>query len=252
MNKFLTHTANWFFALFTALLFGTAVSMALPVNPIYVATGIMVVYFAKWIATRFFFSEMTGVGYLRALVAYDPCNTVLGSYTQAGDCLDEGSGILGIILVKKGFDLNTLIDGTTFTAAVTAKNIILIKDVEAYWPKASQVTIPGIAGRMERHGRWEYDMSFKHEGVDANLVFWNTINQNRNYGVAYVTEEYKVFSPLDRQLEPVLAKISAAPGSDQEFGKTRYFEGNIKWKSRDLVQILDLLTPTIIKPVFQP
>lgn len=251
MIKF-NNIIKWIYATITALLFGVAVSMCVPANPVYVAGGIMAIHLAKMIASRFLVAEVTGMSYLSALVAYDPCNTTLGTYTQASDCLDEGSGILGVFLVKKGFDLNTVIDNTTLTAAITAKNLITIKDIEAYWPKASQVTIPGIAGRMERHGRWEYEMSFKHEGVDANLVFWNTVNQNRNFGIAFVTEEYKVFSPLDRQLEAVLAKVSAAPASDQEFGKTRYFEGSIKWKSRDLVQVIDLLTPAIVKPIFQP
>lgn len=186
------------------------------------------------------------------LVAYDPCTIAPGPYTPAGDCIDEGSGILGMYLVKKGFDLATVIDQTTLTTAKTALNLITIRDIEAYWPNVTQQTIPGIAGRMERHGRFECEMTFKHEGVDANLRFWNTINQNKNYGVVFVTEEYKAFAPLDRQLEPVLCMINAVPAGDQEFGKTRFMQGKVKWKQKDLVQFLDLFSVPMMKADFQP
>ncbi len=187
-----------------------------------------------------------------ALVAYDPCTIAAGNYTPAGDCIDEGSGILGMYLVKKGFDLTTVTDQATLTTAKTALNMIAIKDIEAYWPNITQQTIPGIAGRMERHGRFECEMPFKHEGVNANLRFWNTINQNKNYGIVFVTEDYKAYAPLDRTLEPILCLVRAVPASDQEFGKTSFMQGTVKWKQKDLVQFCDLFTVAMMKADFQP
>lgn len=190
-------------------------------------------------------------GSLMAVVAYAPCTEELPAYTPSADCIDEGSGVPGMMLVEKGFDLSSLSDAEAITTAITAEDIIIIKDLEAYWPAPTQQTIPGLAGRVERHGHWLYDMPFKHEGVDANLAFWNNINQKRNYGVVFITEEFKAFAPLDRQLEPVICAISAAPNSDQEFGKTRFFQGNVKWKHKDLVYYIDTLTPTLLAPHFQ-
>lgn len=196
-------------------------------------------------------------GSLFALVAYsctEAIGTGTGVYTQAADCLEEGTGILGFYLVKKGFDLSTIIDATTLTAAKTAYNLVPVKDIEAYWPSTSEVTIPGIAGRIERLGHIEYDLPFKHEGVDANLHFWNILNRSRNWSIAFVTEEYKVFAPLDRDLEPVLCRLFAAPGGDQEFGKIRSMNGHVKWKSLDLVQLIDAagFTKAAVKADFQP
>jgi hypothetical protein len=241
-------------ALLSALFLGTAVSMALPVNPMWASLAIVLLY-AAYLAGTFLLAK--GSLYdrgrlLMALVAYDPCTVPLGTHTPAGDCLDQGSGILGLILVKKGFDLNTVVDSTTYAAAKTADNLEVIKDIEAYWPSASQQVIPGIAGRIERHGHYQWQLDFKHEGVDANLVFWNTVNNSRNYGIIFVTEEYKCFAPLDRDLEPVLCAIQAVPASDQEFGKTRFFQGTVKWKHKDIVQYLDLFAKSFIKPDFQP
>ena len=240
--------------LLTTAFFSVAVSQALPANPLWIAGGFVLLYLAQW-AGLYLIKGQRVRGLLMAITAY-ACSETVGTspavYTQVADCPDEGSGILGFFLVKKGFNLaTTIIDGTTYATAKTNKDIIPIKDIEAYWPAATQQTIPGLAGRMERHGRWEYDMPFKHEGVEANLHFWNTVNNNKNFSIAFVTEEYKCFAPLDRDLEPVLCAISAAPAGDQEFGKTRFMQGNVKWKSRDLVQYMDNLTPAIIRADFQ-
>lgn len=186
------------------------------------------------------------------LVAYNPCVTALGNHTPGGNCIEEGSGILGLGLVRKGFDLNTIIDATTYTAAKTGNNIKVVKDVEAFWPSAGPQTIPGFAGRMERLGHFQWELPFKHYGVDANLVFWNTVNQDQNWGIFFVTEEYKVFAPLDRDLEPVLCHINCRPAGDQEFGKQRFFEGVVRWKHVDLPQFVDTMTKTIIRADYQP
>lgn len=187
-----------------------------------------------------------------AVVAYTPCTDITSTQTPAGTCLDEGSGIVGFLLVKKGFNIGSvIIDETTYAAAKTARDILVVKDLEAFWPAPTQQTIPGLRGRIERHGHWLFDMPFKHEGVDANLNFWNTITQSRDYSIAFVTEEYKAFAPLDRALEPVICAISAAPSSEQEFGKNRFIMGNVKWKSKDLVYHLNLLTVAILQPDFQ-
>lgn len=172
--------------------------------------------------------------------------------TAAGDCLEEGTGILGMLGVKKGFDLNTITDSASYAAAKTAGNIFVIKNIEAYWPSASANTIPGKAGRMERLGYINWELPFSHEGVDANIKFWNAMNNRNNYGVAFVTEEYKVFAPVDRDLEPVICQYFAVPAGEQEFGKLREFRGTVKWKSKDIPQLVDTLTKAIVRADFQP
>jgi hypothetical protein len=156
------------------------------------------------------------------------------------------------MLVKGGFNLNTVIDETTLAAAIAAENLLVIKDLEAYWPTPSPVMIPGKSGRVERLARIDYDLAFSHEGVDANLKFWNAVNNRRSYGIVFVTEEYKAFAPLDRALEPILCSIFAAPGGEQEFGNIREFRGNVKWKSKDLPQFLDLFNTAMLSSRFQP
>jgi hypothetical protein len=189
-----------------------------------------------------------------ALDAYD-CTDAPGTanpYTPAADCLEEGTGILGLFLVKGGFNLTTVVDETALAAALTAENLIMIKDLEAYWPAATPVFVPGKSGRIERLTRVEYDLPFTHESVRANLRFWNSINNRKNYSVIFVTENYTAYAPLDRALEPVLCSIFAAPSGAQEFGGNLEFKGNVKWKSKDLVQYLDLFTTAMLSSRFQP
>jgi hypothetical protein len=237
--------------LFLAMFLGTAVSLALPVNHWLVSGVLMFIAIAQIMGAWLLTGHNSKALILMALVAYAPCTDTTSVHTPAGNCLDEGSGICGILLVKKGFNLASIDDADAYGTAKTAKDIVVIKDIEAFMPAGTQQTIPGLRGRVDRHGHWLFDMPFKHEGVDANLTFWNTINQSRNYGVVYITEEYKAFAPLDRDLEPVICSISAAPSGDQEFGKTRFFMGNVKWKHKDLPYLVTELTTAMLQPDFQ-
>ena len=223
---------------------------ALQVNPLWIGGSLVFIAIAQTLG-MWLLGGQSLKGILYVLAAYTPCTDVTSTQTPAGNCLEEGSGVPGFLLVKKGFNIATIVDDTTYTAAKTARDIIVVKDLEAFMPAGTQQVIPGLRGRMERHGHWLFDMPFKHEGVDANLKFWNYVTQSRDYGVCFITEEYKAFMPLDRQLEPVICSISAAPSGDQEFGKTRFMMGNVKWKHKDLPYLVDNLTVAMLQPDFQ-
>jgi hypothetical protein len=236
--------------LISALFIAVAVSLQLPVSPLMLTVGLVVIAVLQALIMKRAGISFTGL--LMAVVAYDPCNEELPTYSRPGDCIDEGTGIIGFLLIKRGFNISTTItDAITYAAAKTAEDIIVINEIEAFWPQATQVTIPGLAGRIERHSYFNYDLPFKHEGVDDNLAFWNNIKEKKNYGIAFITEEYKAFAPLDRDLEPILCSLFAVPSGEQEFGKIRFMQGNVKWKHKDLVYYLDNLTKVILKPDFQ-
>jgi hypothetical protein len=232
------------------LMVSIAAAMQLSVPPLWLWAGLIVLGIIQGIVLHK--QGFSVKGMMLAVVAYAPCTEDDPAFTKPGDCIEEGTGILGLMLVKKGFNISSAItDAITYAAAKTAEDIIPISGIEAYWPQTTQVTIPGLAGRVERHGYINYELPFKHEGVDANLGFWNNKNHKTDYGIVYITEEYKAFAPLDRQLEPVLVSIFAAPAGEQEFGKIRNVSGTVKWKHKDLVYLLDNLTVAILKPDFQ-
>lgn len=237
-----------------SLFVGVGVSLAAPVNPMWIAGGLFALYLAQLFGMFAFARNPVRGLMLMALTAYN-CTDAPGAtnpYTPAVECLDEGTGILGIFLVKGGFNLTTVVDEASMATAITAENLIVIRDLEAYWPAATPVFIPGKSGRVERLARIDYDMPFSHESVRANLKFWNAVNNRRSYGVVFVTENYTAYTPVDRALEPVLCSIFGAPSGAQEFASILEIKGNIKWKSKDLVQYLDLFTVPMLSSRFQP
>lgn len=191
------------------------------------------------------------IGVLRLVTAYAPCTDTTSVHTKAPNCLDENSGIIGFLRVKRGFNLSTITDSLTYNSAKTAKDIEVVGGLEAYWPAPSRVTTPGLSGRVERHNYWTFDLPFKHESVIANLNFWNTWTHSQSFGVVFITEDYKAFAPLDRDLEVILVDASAAPQGEQEFGKPLMFQGNVKWKGKDLPYYIDNLTKAMLQPDFQ-
>lgn len=240
-------------AILMCLFVGVAVNLATGVNPYWMAGGLFASYIAQLIAFHFLRRNAPGL-LLMALTAY-VCTTTPGTapatYTAAGACLEEKTGIIGIFLVAKGFDLNTVVDQTTYDAAKTAKNIVPVKDLSAFWPTTSPVYSPTTGNRPDRLARIDYEMPFEYEGVKANLPFQNTINNTRNWGVIFVTETYECYTALDRDLEPILCNFFGAPTGEQTFGEPVKMKGTIKWRSSDLVYNLDLFTKAIVKPDFQ-
>lgn len=235
-----------------SLFVGVAVSTVQPVNPFWITGGLLLLSIAIFMGTWLMRGQSAMGLLLMAITFYDPCTEDTPTQTAPGNCIDESSGIVGFLLIKKGFNIDTAItDSTEYDAAKTAEDIIVVKDLEAYWPTPTQNTIAGFRNRVERHGNISYELPFKHEGVDSNLAFWNHFNQSRDYGIALITEEYKAFACLERSGEPVLASIFAAPASEQEFGKNRYMQGTVKWKHKDLPYQLTGLTALILEPDFQ-
>lgn len=234
-----------------ALFVGSVAMTTHQANPLWFAAGIMGVAIAS--AAGVFLLGGQGVkGLMMAVTFYAPCTEDTPTQTAPANCLDEPSGIVGFLLIKKGFNIATVVDdGDAYATAKTAEDLIVVKDLEAYWPGVTPNTIAGFRGRIERLGNISFELPFKHESADANLAFWNHFNQQRDYGLAFVTEDYKAFACLERSGEPVLVSIFAAPASEQEFGKTRYIEGTVKWRHKDLPYHLDLLTPTILEADFQ-
>lgn len=242
--------------LLLAVLFAIAVSMALPFH----VSDVVLVLGAAYVLLTLVQYAVGGRiprGILTATTAY-ACADVPGgvgsAYTQAGNCLEEGSTFIGFFLVKRGFNLSGLTDGTTYAAAKSAADIVPVRDVEAFMTPGTPVYSKARNGRQGRLTRIDWDIPFTYEGVDANLHFQNALNHSRNYGVAFVTEEYKVYAPLDRDLEPILVNFFATPQGDQEYGQSRYMGGSMKYQNKDLPQLIEYagLAKAIIIADFQP
>lgn len=186
-----------------------------------------------------------------ATVTYDPCNVPPGAHTVDPNCLEEGSRIVGAIAVKVGFDIKTIIDQATFDAAVAAEDIIPVKKIAGNWPAPQRNTRPGTGLRETEFVSWTFNVPFRHTGVDANLAFWNTMNQSKDYSIVFVTEDFKAFGAFTRtDLTLIPMDISAYMVSDDELGNTRRIEGSCGWKYKDLPYVIDEIPSALLTANF--
>lgn len=168
-----------------------------------------------------------------AITAYD--NTAeLPDWTQPDAGQKRGSRIIGVCLVRLGFDVETLTtDPTTWDAGIAAKDLVIINPVTGNWPESSETVEPGIGRTEEEYVNDGYDVPWMHRGAGPNLGFYNNLKNAKDYGAMFVFEDDVAWIPLDRDKSVVpinfLAKLM---GDDQSQGHRKMMVRS-KWKSED-------------------
>lgn len=165
----------------------------------------------------------------RAITPYDPCVTVLGTFVPEAACLDEGSRIVGAMAVKTTLSLETLADTAAISAAITAGDLKIIKDLAGFWAPGTSNKKPGMGFNREKHSSFTYAIPLKHYSVDANLVFWNTLNKQVGWNLLFVFEDLGIWGALDDDKKPLPMDITMGPASDDVLGGQRRFEGAAGW-----------------------
>ena len=173
----------------------------------------------------------------RAIVPYDPCGTDLGAFVPEADCIDEGSRIIGAMAVKVTLALETLTDDTEIGDAITAGDLKIIKGLAGNWAAGSSNKKPGMGFNREKHSSFTYGIPLKHYSVDANMVFWNTLNKQVGWSLLFVFEDLSIWGGLDDDKKPLPMDITMTPSSTDELGGTRQFEGMAGWTG-DLPYVL--------------
>lgn len=187
-----------------------------------------------------------------AITAYAPCNPVTyPSLTPEAACVEEGSRIVGAILMKLGFDVENLTDAASITTAIAAGDIRIVKGITGNWNAPTVNKKPGMAFQREKFSSLSYSIPFKHYGVDANLAFWNTVNHQRNWGMAMVFEDMVAYAALERDKAIIPMDIAAYPVSDEELNNSRRIEGLAEWTSNDLPYKLTDLTAAALAANFR-
>jgi hypothetical protein len=185
-----------------------------------------------------------------ALTAYS-CGAAPATHTPEADCLEEGSRIVGLMLVKDGVNVESLIDAAAIDAAVTANEVKIVKNVAGNWARPSSNKQPGAGYQTEKHSSYTYAIPFRHFGVDANMAFWNAVNQSREWSAVFVFEDLKAWAALTRQKEVVPMDIEVAPESTDELGGRRQMTGVCGWRHKDLPYVLTDLPASVLKGYFQ-
>jgi hypothetical protein len=190
-----------------------------------------------------------------AVTVYD-CSTALGTFVPEADCLKEGSRIVGAYLVKKGYDIELLIDLAALTTAITAGNIKPVTGLAGNWAAATSNKKPGMGFQQEKHSSWSYAIPLKHYGVDGNLTFWNTVNGSAEWSMLFVFEDLSIWGALTTDKEAIPMDIVMTPVSEEELGGVRRMEGSATWRGYDLPYklnstVIGAFTPAVLSAQFR-
>lgn len=187
-----------------------------------------------------------------ALTAYDPCGVAaLGVFTPEDDCLEEGSLLVGGMLIKKGVDVSTLISTIAIDAAVTAGDVKILKGLSGNWARGTANKKPGMAFKREKTSSFTYAIPFKHYGVDANLAFWNKVNFSNDWSMAFVFEDFRAYAALDNELAVIPMDFDVNMVSDEELGGSRRIEGVAGWTVKALPYLLADLPAAVLSGYFK-
>lgn len=185
-----------------------------------------------------------------ALTAYS-CGAAPGTFTEEADCISEGSRIVGLLLIKEGFDVETLTDEASIDAAVTANDVKIVRNVTGSWARPTSNKQPGAGYQNDKHTSWSFANPFRHFGTDANMLFWNSVNNSRAWSTVFVFEDLKAWAALTRAKEVIPMDIEVAPESTDELGGRRQMTGMCSWRHKDLPYVLTDLTEAALKAKFQ-
>lgn len=183
-----------------------------------------------------------------AMEAYNDSAAIEAFVPDAG--VKENSRIIGVFLIKKGFDITDLTeDAATWSAAVTAKDVVIINPVTGTWPEASENTQPGIGRVQTEFVSMGYDINFRHKGVDANLAFYNKLLKSKDYGAGFVFHDNTAYiaasgtvgdpdaepTPIPDSFEVDIIDWFARPAADgEQLEGDRFLQCNGRWTSADL------------------
>lgn len=180
-----------------------------------------------------------------AITIYDPCGSDFTgtAFVPEADCLDEGARIVGAFLAEVSLDLSSLADTAAIDAAITADTLKVVKGLSGAWPKATSNKKPGKGYNREKHSSSTYALTMSHYSVDANLKFWNAVNNRKDLSMLFVFEDLSIWGMLDKDSKLIPMDIVFHPSADGELGNTRMFEGDVTFTTKSLPY--SLLAPVV-------
>lgn len=109
-------------------------------------------------------------------------------------CAKEQSRIVAVALIRTdNTTLATYTSGAEWTAGLANSTIIIIKNVRGDKPKSSVIKVPGFGLQKEFSVGRDFTLNFSHPDVIENEDFYNVLNYNNSYTVAYYTAGGKVW-----------------------------------------------------------
>jgi len=167
-----------------------------------------------------------------AITTYDDAAVLADFTTDPG--VKENSRIIGIVLIKKGFDITALDDTeATWDTGITAKDLVIINPVTGNFPEATENSVPGIGRTQTEFSNKTYNIPFRHKGVDVNLAFYNKLLKSKEYGIGFMFHDNKMYVPAGKDLEVATIDFFCRVASEEDLEGDRYMMVSARWNSAD-------------------
>lgn len=109
-------------------------------------------------------------------------------------CAKEQARIVAVAFIRSdNTTLSTYTAAAEWTDGVADGTIIIIKNVRGSKPKSSAIKQPGFGLQKEFSTGRDFSLTFAQPDVVGNEDFWNAMNYNNSYSVAYYTAGGKVW-----------------------------------------------------------
>lgn len=188
------------------------------------------------------------------LVADDEVDGVYASTTamiaaQSGQATGD-KFLVGALVYTLGAEKTAALGDYTSVAAansiavgINQGNLKVLKGLTGNWTAGTSNKKPGMGFQREKHSSTTFAIPIKHYSVDANLEFWDSVNNRKDWSMLFVFEDFAVWGAIDDTKEVIPMDIVMQPVSEEELGGQRRFEGTAGWTAQHLPY--SLLSPVV-------
>lgn len=144
----------------------------------------------------------------------------------------EHGRIRSIAFIKKSFHFHDITNPVEWTAAINAKNVIIIPDVNGTFDGGAEQEADGYGDQQTKLVGYNFTLNFKDPNYKQNAAFYNAIKNSRNYTIAYRTET---------QIHPSLVAVEIIPKNPVTANTTDevVWDVTVKWSTGDVPEPFD-------------
>lgn len=142
------------------------------------------------------------------------CNDPVPAFVQ-DLCANEPSRVIAVAYIRAD---NTTLSGYTTAAewinGIANGTITIIKNVRGEKPKSSPVTKPGFGRQKTFTVGYERSLTYEHPDVVGNEGYYDAMNFNNSYRIAYFTQGGLIWVPQSTDVVNVDADHVVSQDSD--------------------------------------
>jgi hypothetical protein len=145
-------------------------------------------------------------------------------------CAKEQSRVTAIALIRTdNTTLSTYTSSSEWTNGVSDGTIIIIKNVRGDKPKSSRISTAGFGLQKEFSVGRDFTLNYSHPDVVGNEDFYNALNYNNSYQLAYHTAGGKIWIAGD-----AVVNIDADHVVVEDLNNIIVWNNTVTWSAQDI------------------